>query len=87
MKDEGEPKEHSEPIWNKYRKGGTRRTRISLLRFFAGIIVWIGMSYTGTTYFPEGLWYIFGILGFALGLLIIYNDKWYPRFRRWRKGY
>ena len=87
MKDEGEPKPHSEPIWNKYRAKGTVRTRVSHLKFFAGIGTWIGMAYIGTTYFPEGLWDFFGIMGFILMILIIYSDKWYLRFRRWRKGY
>lgn len=58
-----------------------------LLKVVSGVVVWLIVSYIGTAYFPEGLWDFFGIMGFILMILIIYSNWWYPRFRRWRRGY
>ena len=64
-------------------------SRHSVIRIMAGIIAWLGVSYIGTTYFPEGLWYMFGILGFVLMILIIYYYEvraLIRRVRRWDEG-
>ena len=62
-------------------------TGISLFRVFAGIITWLIMSYIGGIYFFGTLSLVFTIGGFVIMLLIIYWEKWYPRVRRWRRGY
>jgi hypothetical protein len=56
------------------------------IRVISGVGVWLIMAYVGSMYFIQSA-FIFGILGFSLMILLIYSDKWYPRFRRWRRGY
>ena len=70
----------------KVKMGGGRGNKVSHFRFFAGIVVWLFVAYVGFTYFFNSA-DIFGILGFSLMILIIYFDWWYPKFRRWRRGY
>ena len=56
-----------------------------LFKVVSGVVVWLVMSYIGASYFLAIADY-FAISGFVLMILIIYYDKWYPRFRRWRSG-
>lgn len=73
-----------EPDYIRLRKRKEQH-KISHLRFFAGIFTWLGMGYIGETYFPEGLWLFFGILGFALMILIIYFYEVKALIRRIRR--
>jgi hypothetical protein len=61
--------------------------RVSILRIMTGVVVWLVMSYIGGIYFFGTLSLVFAIGGFVIMFLIIYWEKWYPRVRRWRRGY
>jgi hypothetical protein len=66
---------------------GSGGHKISHFRFFAGIIAWIGMSFIGGIYFSGTLSMLFAIGGIIMLVLIVYSDWWYPKLRRWRRGY
>ncbi|MEM0142595.1 MAG: hypothetical protein QXL94_01375 [Candidatus Parvarchaeum sp.] len=59
--------------------------KISHLRLFAGIVTWLAISYLGTNYAPEGLWYVFGIAGFILMIIIIYFYELVALVRRLKR--
>jgi hypothetical protein len=70
----------------KAEAGGGKGVKYWHLKFYTAIVVWLGISFMGL-YFPFRMMWIFGGLGFFFMFLIMYADWWYPRFRRWRRGY
>ena len=71
---------------NYKAEAGGGHTRFWHLKIFAGIFVWLAISFIGLS-FPFRMMWMFGVLGFFFLFLIIYADWWYPKYRKWRRGY
>ena len=56
------------------------------IRVISGVLVWLLVAYYGSIYFMP-VAYIFGVMGFVFMIMIIYAKWWYPKFRRWGRGY